>query len=131
MSKTRLSLFYLAGYIVPTGVLLIVAPQLVFKLLFSNHGAEYGDAIPRLAGGLALALGIIVVQIIRLKIDALYLTTVGVRVILVALLLWIYSFTRDPFFLAVTGVVGFGMALTGTSYLLDRKGGSSVAAKAA
>lgn len=116
MHRTRLSLFYLAGYLLPTGALLVVAPDLVFKLLFST--GSYGDAIPRLAGGLILALGIIVVQIIRHRLDVLYPTTVAVRFVLLAILGWLYVRTGDPFFIAVFGVVGLGVLLTGGSLLL-------------
>ena len=116
MHRTRLSLFYLAGYLVPTGLALTFAPDLVFKLLFAT--GQYGDAIPRLAGGLILALGIIVVQIIRHRLDVLYPTTVAVRFVLLAILGWLYARTGDPFFMAVFGVVGLGVLLTGGSLLL-------------
>jgi len=116
MHRTRLSLFYLAGYLIPTGLALVLAPDLVFKLLFAT--GQYGDAIPRLAGGLILALGIIVVQIIRHRLDVLYPTTVAVRFVLLAILGWLYARTGDPFFIAVFGVVGLGVLLTGGSLLL-------------
>jgi len=119
MHRTRLSLYYLAGYLIPTGVLLVAAPDVAFKLLFAT--GQYGDAIPRLAGGVLLALGIIVVQIIRYRLDVLYPTTVGVRLMLLAVLGWLYARTGDPFFLIVTGVVGLGVLLTGTSLLLARR----------
>jgi hypothetical protein len=32
-----------------------------------------------------------------------------------------YMYTRDPFFLIVVGVAGLGVALTGTTYWLDRR----------
>jgi uncharacterized protein YjeT (DUF2065 family) len=116
MHRTRLSLFYLAGYLLPTGALLVVAPDLVFKLLFAT--GQYGDAIPRLAGGLILALGVLVVQIIRHRVEVLYPTTVAVRFLLLGVLGWLYARTSDPFFLAVAGVVGLGVLLTGGSLLL-------------
>jgi hypothetical protein len=118
MRHARLSLFYLAGYLIPTGLALIFAPDLTFKLLFSN--GHYGDVIPRVAGGAFLALGILVVQIIRQGIDSLYLTMVGVRVMLVGLLVSLYVYARDPFFLVVTGVVSLGLLLTTVGYLMDR-----------
>ena len=119
MNRTRLSLFYLAGYLFPTGVLLTFAPDLVFKLLFAT--GSYGDVIPRLAGGLILALGILVAQIIRLRVEALYSTTVAVRFVLLAILGWLYARTGDPFFAIVMGVVGLGVLLTGGSLLMARR----------
>jgi len=79
MRRTRLSLFYLAGYLLPTGVLLLVAPDLSLRLLLSN--GDYGsDVFLRVAGLLLLAIGIIVVQIIRLRAEVLYSTTlIGAR----------------------------------------------------
>jgi uncharacterized protein YjeT (DUF2065 family) len=73
MTKTRLSLFYLAGYLLPSGLGLLLAPRLTAKLLLSN--AEYDTIMLRLAGMFLLGLGIIVVQLIRLRIEVLYSTT--------------------------------------------------------
>jgi len=119
MHRTRLSLFYLAGYLLPTGALLVAAPDVAFKLLFAT--GQYGDVIPRMAGGLLLALGLIVVQIIRHRVEVLYPTTVAVRFLLIAVLVWLYARTGDPFFLVVTGVVALGVLLTGGSLLLARR----------
>ena len=119
MRRTRLSLFYLAGYLLPTGLLWLVAPRATFKLMLSN--GDYGsDVFPRVAGLLLLAIGIIVVQIIRLRAEVLYATTLMVRSVFLAGFLGFYWYTRDPLFLVVLGVVGLGVVLTGTSYWLDR-----------
>jgi hypothetical protein len=119
MNLTRLSLYYLAGYILPAGVMLLLAPDVAFKLLQSN--GSYGDVIPRVAGAAFVALGVLVVQIIRHRIEVLYTTTLGVRVFLVGTLLWMYARTADPFFLIVSGIVVLGMAITSTGYLLDAR----------
>ena len=119
MKKTLFSLYYLAGYLVPTGLMLIFAPNLAFKLLFST--GNYGDVMPRFAGLILLALGLLVVQIIRHRVEVLYSTTIVLRAfVFVPGLLSLYFYTRDPFFLIVIGVVGFGLAFTGVSYLRDR-----------
>ena len=47
MIRTRLSLFYLAGYLIPAGLLLLFAPTFALRLLLSN--GEYGDVFPRMA----------------------------------------------------------------------------------
>ena len=119
MRRTRLSLFYLAGYLLPTGLALLLAPRTTLRLMLSN--GQYGsDVFARVAGLLLLALGIIIVQIIRLRAEALYTTTLMARSVLLVGFLGFYWYTRDPFFLVVLGVVGVGFALTGTSYWLDR-----------
>jgi hypothetical protein len=120
MTLTRLSLYYLAGYILPAGVMLFLAPDLSLKLLQSN--GSYGDIMPRVAGAAFVALGGIVVQIIRHRVEVLYTTTLGLRVFLLSALLWMYARSSDPFFLIVSGIVALGMTLTSTAYLLDSRG---------
>jgi uncharacterized protein YjeT (DUF2065 family) len=119
MRRTRLSLFYLAGYVLPSGVLLLVAPTFVSQLLLSNQA--YDEPAMRLAGLVLIALGVFVVQLIRLRVDVMYTTTLIVRSILSLGLLWLALTTGNPFFAVVLAVVLFGVALTGVSYLLDRR----------
>jgi uncharacterized protein YjeT (DUF2065 family) len=119
MRRTRLSLFYLAGYVLPSGVLLLVAPTFVSQLLLSNQ--VYDEPAMRLAGLVLLALGVFVVQLIRLHVEVMYTTTLIVRSILSLGLLWLAVSTGNPFFAVVLAVVLFGVALTGVSYLLDRR----------
>ncbi len=119
MKRTRLSLFYLAGYLLIAGIALMAAPGFALKLLLSN--GEYGDVFPRLAGVLLLTIGIIIVQIIRFRVEILYTTTLLVRTLILLTLAGLYVYSRDPFFAVLIGVVGLGVLLTGTSYLLDRQ----------
>ncbi len=123
MKTTRLSLFYLIGYLVPSGLLLLFAPQVALTLLFSNSNGSYGDVIPRLAGVLALALGLLVVQIVRLKIEGLYTSIIAIRVILVTCILGLYFYSRDPFFISLAVVIGLGILLSLAGYLTDRRAG--------
>lgn len=119
MHRTRLSLFYLAGYLVPAGLALMIAPTFAIELLGSN--ADYGDVLPRLLGVILFALGALIVQIIRYRLDALYPTTVAIRLVILTVLLILYLASDDPFFLSLFGIVGFGVLLTGLSYLRDRR----------
>ena len=122
MQRTHLSLYYLVGYLVPAGIALIAAPQFALKLLLSN--GNYGDVMPRLLGVVLLALGIIVLQILRLHAETLYSTTLIARSVILVCLLGLYLYARDPLFLTLIGIVGLGFIFTGTSYLLDRRGNS-------
>lgn len=124
MRRTHLSLYYLAGYLVVAGIALIATGQLAMRLLLSN--GEYGDALPRLLGVVLLALGIVIVQIIRHRLEVLYSTTLVVRGLILAVLAGLFVATRDPFFLVLIGIVGLGVLVTGTSYVLDRRGSSAV-----
>jgi hypothetical protein len=114
-----LSFFYLAAYLLGAGAALAFVPSVALKLLFSN--GSYGDVMPRLLGVVLLALGLIIVQIIRHRVEALYLTTLGVRVVIIVGLVALFVYSRDPLFISLTVVVGIGMILTGTSYLIDRR----------
>ena len=120
MKRTHLSLYYLTTYLILSGLALIAAPQLALRLLFSN--GNYGDVLPRLLGVIMLALGIVVFQIVRLQIEALYSTTLIARSIILPCLIGLYIYSHDPFFLVLIGVVGLGFILTSTSYWLDRRG---------
>ena len=126
MRRTNLSLYYLAGYLVPAGLLLLFAPEFATKLLLSNHTYDYAPF--RLAGVLLLVVGILIIQIIRHHLEQLYLTTLIARALISATLLWLYLSTGDPFFAVVLVVVLIGVALTGASYYLDRQANSGTPA---
>jgi hypothetical protein len=123
MKKTRFSLFYLAGYLIPAGPLLLIAPTFSTRLLLSN--GDYGNVFPRLAGMLLIGLGVLVVQIIRFHLDMLYTTTLAIRLFFCVCFVIFYQLSNDPFFLVLLAIVAFGLILTGTSYLLDKRGKSA------
>jgi len=125
MTRTRISLYYLAAYLIGAGVALILVPSTALALLLSN--GRYGDVMPRLLGVVLFALGVVIVQIIRHRLEVLYPTTLLVRVVIVAVLAGLLIYSRDPLFASLLVVVGFGMILTGTSYVLDRQRLRSVA----
>ena len=118
LPRTRLSLFYLAGYLIPTGIAFLAVPQLTLKLLFST--GDYGDVFPRLLGALLIVLGVIIAQIIRFRVYQLYTTAIATRLLLLGALVGLYVYKGDPLFLVLFGVVAFGVALTSVSYLRDR-----------
>ena len=117
--KTRLSLYYPVGYLVPSGLGLLLAPELTLKLLFSN--GDYGTILPRFAGVLVLGLGILVLQIVRQRIEALYTTLVWIRVYFCACWLGLFLASRDPMFLGLLVTVGFGVCLTTLGLVADRQ----------
>jgi len=123
MRRTHLSLYYLAGYVLPAGVLLVLVPTFATTLLLSN--VTYDEPPLRLAGLVLIALGILIVQIIRHSVEALYTTTLAVRSVLSLGLLALLITTGNPFFGVVLIVVLIGVALTGASYLVDRREASA------
>jgi uncharacterized protein YjeT (DUF2065 family) len=119
VNRTHLSLYYLAGYLIPAGTLLLFVPDVATKLLLSNR--TYDDAPFRLAGILLIGLGILVVQMIRYRLEVLYPTTIVIRLLISATLIGLFLRTSDPFFLVILAVVVVGIALTAMSYVLDRR----------
>ena len=119
MKKTRISLFYLAGYLIPTGIGLLFTASITLKLLMSN--GDYGDMFPRIVGMLLIGIGIIAVQLIRLKNYILYPTTIFVRIFFCICFVFFYFINRDPLFLVMLGVVAIGLVLTSVCYLSDSK----------
>jgi len=112
-------MYYLAGYVLPAALALLLIPQTAVKLLFSN--GEYPDVILRMVGVPLFGLGVFVVQIIRHRLIILYPTTLLIRAFICVSFAFLYASSSDPMFLVLIGVVGFGLLLTGTSYWMDRR----------
>jgi hypothetical protein len=119
MNRTRFSLFYVAGYLTPAGIFLLVDPRMATRMLLSD--TDYGGIMPRLVGGLLLGLGMIVVQIIRLRLESLYTTTMAVRALFCLVFIWLYGIGHDPMFLVLLAVVGLGVVMTTAGYFLDKR----------
>jgi hypothetical protein len=119
MKRTHYSLYYLIGYLIPGGLALLLALQLALKLMFST--GEYGDVLPRFVGLLMVALGIIVSQAVRHRLEVLYPTALIVRSGMLPVMLGLYLYSGDPLFITLLVIVGFGVVLTGGSYWLDRR----------
>lgn len=122
MRRTNLSLIYVAAYLLGAGIFLLLAPRLTLRLLLST--GDYGEILPRLAGLLLVGLGILVVQIIRYRVAALYATTVAVRAGFCVGFVALYALSRDPLFLVLLAVVGLGVLGTSVSYVLDKRQGA-------
>ena len=118
MNLTRLSLYYLAGYLLFAGVALMLVPAFALSLLLSN--GQYGDVLPRLLGVVLFALGVFVAQVIRHRLTVLYPTTLAVRAVILVVLAALYVKSSDPLFLVLIGIVGLGFLMTGTAYLRER-----------
>jgi hypothetical protein len=118
MTRTRFSLYYLAGYLLLGGFLLLFYPHEGLRLLLST--GDYGDVFPRLAGMLLAGLGMTVVGMILANTEVLYPATLGVRTFFLVCIAVFYWRTSDPFFLVMLGIVGLGFVLTLSTYLQDR-----------
>jgi hypothetical protein len=118
MNLTRISLYYLAGYLIVIGVALVVAPNATLRLMLSN--GQHEDMFARLAGMLMSGLGMNIAGVIRARVQALYPATLAVRAYFLICIVWFYVRTRDPFFVVLLTIVAFGVILTLLSYLADR-----------
>jgi uncharacterized protein YjeT (DUF2065 family) len=118
LERTRLSLYYLVSYLWLGGAGLIAAPTLAARLLQSN--ADYPPVMLRALGMFMIGLGIVVVQIIRHRLDVLYPTTLAVRLFFCVCLTAFYFGTRDPLFIVLLGIVALGVVLTGVTLLRER-----------
>jgi hypothetical protein len=120
MKLTRISLFYLATYLPIAGLALLLVPDFATKLLLSNRTYD-DDTFQRLAGGVLLALAVLIIQIVRYRVEVLYPWTLVVRAGLLAVFVGLYARTSDPFFISLFVIVGFGVVLTLIGYFLDRR----------
>jgi hypothetical protein len=114
MNLTRLSLYYLATYLPIAGLALLFVPDFATKLLLSNR--DYDDVFPRLSGALLLVIDVLIVQIIRHRIEVLYPWTLVVRIFLLVVLAALFIKSGDPFFGVIFAIVAVGVVLTGASY---------------
>jgi hypothetical protein len=119
LPRTRLSLLYVAGYLTSSGLAMAFAPRLALEMMFAT--GDYEPTFVRVSGFFILGLAAFVIQAIRHRLAVLYPTIILVRVGFCAGYVALYAQTRDPFFLAVLGIVGFGLALSSACYALDRR----------
>ena len=68
--RVRLCIWYVAGYLVLSGLALLIAPQAALAAMLSN--ADYGVVMPRWVGMLSVAMGTLIVQVVRQRVVALY-----------------------------------------------------------
>jgi uncharacterized protein YjeT (DUF2065 family) len=119
LPRTRLSLFYVAGYLVTGGTAFLLNPDLALKIFFAT--GVYDEVMVRFVGLLLLALGILVVQIIRHRVEVLYRSTLVVRTIILVSLVLFYAFYRDPLMLVLSFIVGVGYVATWICMRLDSR----------
>ena len=115
--RTRLCLCYVAGYLILTGLALLVAPGASLRLMQST--ADYGEVMPRWVAMMSLALGALVAQTVRHRLAVLYPFGFFMPAAMLAGFVGLYRLSGDPLFLCVVAVVGIGVALTGASLLFD------------
>jgi len=79
-----------------------------------------GEVFPRVAGMLMSGLGLSIFGMIRARSYEQYPATLFMRVYFIVCFVVFYVTTRDPLFLILIGIVGFGLVLTLAAYVRDR-----------
>src|SRR5207247_9101137 len=102
----RLTLSYLAGYLLAGGLGFLVAPDVALRLLLSN--GAYGDIMPRVVGMFMLAPGGVILQFVRARDYRYYLDAVVPGSFIVLVLTPPYFRAGDPLFLAAGARVSLG-----------------------
>lgn len=125
MRWTRLSLFYLMSYLGLGGLALLAAPDTALRLLGAREA--YPAALARFLGAFMLAFAVVVVQIVRHRVESMYSATLMARTLLLTTIVGLYLESGDPLFLALTGIVGLGMLLTTLGFVSDRRSGCRTA----
>jgi hypothetical protein len=103
----RLTLIYLATYLLIGGGSLLVVPDLALRLLLSN--GAYGDIMPRLFGLFMFVLGGIIYQFVRARDYRYYFYTIVARSFIVVVMTALYFKARDPLFLVLDAIVLIGL----------------------
>jgi uncharacterized protein YjeT (DUF2065 family) len=103
----RLTLIYLATYLVIGGCGFLVAPALALRLLLSN--GAYGDIMPRVVGLFMFVLGGVIVEFVRARDYRYYLYTIVARSFIVAVMTALYFKASDPLFLVLDAIVLIGL----------------------
>lgn len=115
--RTRFCLWYVAGYLVVTGLALLLDPVASLRLMHST--ADYGEVMPRWVAMMSLALGTLIGQSVRHRLKILYPLGFFMPAAMLAGFIGLYKLSADPLFLFVLAVVAVGVVLTGTSLLFD------------
>ena len=103
----RLTLIYLATYLLIGGGSLLVAPDLALRLLLSN--GAYGDIMPRLFGLFMFVLGGVIYQFVRARDYRYYFYTILARSFVVVVMIALYFKARDPLLLVLDAIVLIGL----------------------
>src|SRR5262245_15752408 len=103
----RLTLVYLATYLLVGGFGMLLMPELTLRLLLSN--GTYGDVMPRLVGMFMAALGGVILQFVRAHDFRYYGYTIVARSLIVVVMTSLYFITHDPLFIVLDAIVLVGL----------------------
>ncbi len=117
----RITLTYLAIYLLIGGLGLAFLPALALRLFFSN--GDYGDVMPRVAGMLMIGLSGLIGQFVMNQDYRYYPYSVYIRSFFVLFLFVLYARSGDPLFLALNGIILIGLLPSIYTLIRERAGG--------
>ncbi len=103
----RITLTYLAVYLLAGGIGLTFLPAFTLDLFQSN--GDYGDIMPRVAGMLMMGLGGLITQFVLRKDYTYYAYSVYIRSFFVLFLFFLYFRSSDPLFIVLNVIVLIGL----------------------
>ena len=119
----RITLSYLATYLLFGGLGLAFTPQLTLDLFQSN--GDYGDIMPRLVGLFMIALSGLIGMFVYLRDYKYYPYSVFIRTFIVIFLFFLYARSDDPLFLVLNGIVLVGLVPSIYTLIRERMGPTS------
>ena len=103
----KLTLIYLASYLLIGGIGFAFIPELVLKMFMST--GEYGDIMPRVVGMFMIVLGFLITLFIKNEDYKYYLPTIIARSFIVIFLSALYFNTNDTLFIILNIIVLVGL----------------------
>ena len=117
--RTRISLIFVASYLLLTGLGLLLAPRVTLQLLGSS--IDYGATMPRWVGMFSVALAAVIGQVLRHRLTVLYPLGFFMPGAMLFGFVALFIQSGDKMFLVIAAVVSVGVATTGVSLWLDRR----------
>ena len=103
----RLTLSYLAIYLLAGGLGLAFFPAFTLDILQSNR--DYGDIMPRVAGVLMIGLSGLIAQFVYYRDYKYYRFSVYIRSFFVLFFVYLFFASTDPFFLVLNLIILIGL----------------------
>jgi hypothetical protein len=114
----RLTLTYVAAYLLIGGIGLALVPSLTLRVFLST--GDYGDVMPRVVGMFMIGLGGMVAQFVYFRDYTYYVYSVVLRSFFVAFMFILYARSSDPLFLVLNVIVLVGLVPSMYTLLRER-----------
>jgi uncharacterized protein YjeT (DUF2065 family) len=114
----KITLIYLASYLIIGGIGFGFIPEMVLKIFMSS--GTYGDIMPRVVGMFMIVLGFLITLFIKNVDYKYYLPTIIARSFIVIFLGALYFNTDDPLFIILNIIVLIGLLPSIFIYLKDK-----------